>query len=486
MTQQLDRRTFLACVAAASAAGLTAPAFAAADGNALYAGPRTKPAARVRGAFFYPPEQVVLEGRCEDGWAKYNWFTWPGNQFLPEQQQAKFMAKLGELTDGLDLDPVMDEAPIYTDAGIQAFIREIEADRPDALLLVNYWNSFSGKIVPILDAYDGPVILFHPLGSSHQLPPARFREGKRLHYIHAIEHWGALEDGLRAIHAMNRMHHSRLLRVSGNLQQEADAHEAFFDMPIHGVPAEHFNDLFDEIQVTPEIKRLARAVERGARNVTDLSEGAFLDGVRAHAAVLQLLERHEADAITIQCLMLKHRKPCLSFALNNGKLIPCGCENDLNASLTLMLGANLFGRGGFQHNPDFDTIENNYFASHCTCTTELRGPDTKSVPYDLRPFFHQLPKSLALDVHWPEHERATLIKYHTDKNLVDAWTGDTLGSPSCPPTGGCATRLVVKLDDLDNVCDAYPGPHPIIYLGDFGRRMKTLAKLYDLELRGNC
>lgn len=57
-----------------------------------------------------------------------------------------------------------------------------------------------------------------------------------------------------------------------------------------------------------------------------------------------------------------------------------------------MLGANLFGRGGFQHCPEFDTEENLYFASHCTCTTKLHGPDAKDAPYALRPFFHQMPQ----------------------------------------------------------------------------------------------
>jgi len=208
--------------------------------------------------------------------------------------------------------------------------------------------------------------------------------------------------------------------------------------------------------------------------------------VCAHAAVLELMERHDADAITIQCLFLKHRKPCLSFSLNNGRLVPCGCENDLNASLTLMLGANLFGRGGFQHNPEYDTVENLYFASHCTCTTELHGPDEKAAPHLLRPFFHQLPKTLALDVQWPEGERATLCKYHTGKNLLDAWTGEIVCSPTCPPTGGCATRLLVKLDDVKDVCEVYPGPHPIMYCGDFGRQLKTFAQLYCLDIRTNC
>jgi len=220
--------------------------------------------------------------------------------------------------------------------------------------------------------------------------------------------------------------------------------------------------------------------------VSDLSETAFVDAVRAHVAVQTIMERHEADAITIECLFLKHRKPCLSFSINNGALVPCGCENDLNATVTLMLGANLFGRGGFQHNPEFDTEENLYFGSHCTCLTKLAGPDGNDAPYTLRPFFHQLPKTLALDVVWTPGSRVTLCKYHSGEKRLDAWAGDLVSSPSCPPTGGCATRVLTKMDDVDDICSIYPGPHPVIYCGDFARHMKTFAQLYQLDIRTNC
>ena len=479
------RRTFLKSAAALAATGAV-PAFpAAAEFPGLAVAPRPKKNGVVRGAFFYPPEQVVYDGKLEDNWAKHKWFTWPGNQFQPKQQQAKFMAHLREMTQPLDVDLRMDEAPIYTDAGFEAFAREAAESEPEALLLINFWNSFSGKLNTILDAYEGPIILYHVVGANHQLPPERFRTEKRMQYIHGVEAWEALERGLRAVHAKVRMRQSRMLRVSGRLDKEADAHEAFFDMPIHGIPATQYNELFDAIEVTDDMRRMAREVRGQARKITDLEEKAFVDACRAHATVLELLERHDADAITTDCLFLKHRKPCLSFALNNDVCVPCGCENDLNATLTLMLGANLFGRGGFEHNPEFDLEENRYFASHCTCATRLQGPDKAAAPFDLRPFFHQMPKTLALDVIWPEGERCTLCKFHSGDNRLDAWAGTIVSSPACPPTGGCATRVLTTIDGVDDVCDVYPGPHPILYCGDFARQMKTFAKLYDLELRTN-
>jgi hypothetical protein len=41
----------------------------------------------------------------------------------------------------------------------------------DALLLFNFWNSFSAKLRPILDSWKGPIILYHPVGANHQAPP---------------------------------------------------------------------------------------------------------------------------------------------------------------------------------------------------------------------------------------------------------------------------------------------------------------------------
>ncbi|HOX55925.1 MAG TPA: hypothetical protein P5205_03405 [Candidatus Paceibacterota bacterium] len=486
LSSPCDRRTFIKSTSALAGLALWPMGALEAAPDNLILSPRKKKPALIRGAFFYPPAEVVIAGKNEDGWQQHEWFTWPGNQFEPEQQQRKFLAQLNRLTAGLDLTIDLEEQALYTDAGIRAFLASLESNKPDALLLFNFWNSFSQKMLPIFEAWKGPIILYHPVGASHQAPPEYLRTAPRVQYIHSIENWDALERGLRAVHAMNRMAQSRLLRVASPFKERHDTTEPFFGLAIRGVPADEFNHLFDETRLTREMERLAKSVRSRARHITDLSPTAFHDAVRSHAAVQKIMERHDADAITIECLMLKHRKPCLSFALNNGTLRPCGCENDLNASLTLMLGANCFGRGGFQHNPEFDTEQNLYFGAHCTCTTRLHGPQGKETPYSLRPFFHQLPKTLALDVQWPVGETVTLCKYHSGKKQLDAWRGQLVSSPTCPPTGGCATRVLVKVPDVKDICTIYGGPHPILYCGDFAAHLKTLARLYELEVRGNC
>jgi hypothetical protein len=479
------RRNFLQFTLAATAASIYSPlAFAAAPGTPLIL-PRRKRPGLIRGAFFYPPAEVVEAGLNEDNWSKHKWHTWPGNQFQPEAQEKTFRTKLAEMTQGLDLDLRLEEKAIYTDAGIQAFISSLDLEKPAALLLFNFWNTFSAKIIPIMKAWDGPVILYHPVGANHQLPPEFFRTAPRTQYIHSIENWPALERGLRAVHTMTRMRQSKILQVSGSVTKATETKIRWFDMPMDVVPAHDLNEIFDETPVSREMRSFARSVRRSARRITDVSESSFLDAARIHTAVGKLMDTHQADAITIECLFLKHRKPCISFAVNNGNLVPCGCEKAIEATLTMMLGTNLFSRGGFQHNPEFDTEQNLYFASHCTCTTRLHGPAAKAASHDFRPFFHQLPKTPALDVQWPKGEPVTLAKFLPGKPALMAYSGKVIDSPASPPTGGCATRVLVKLDNVADVCTAYNGPHPVLFCGDFVEHFKTFAKLYEMELKTN-
>ncbi len=453
-------------------------------GNSFMGVRRAKTPARIRGAFFYPTVETINAGKTDDRYGNSGkiWATYPGNQFQYEAQHAKFMDRINQIAGGLDVAVNMDAGNISTTVGAEAFQADIQANRPDALLLVNFYNTMTEKIIPIIEAYDGPVIMYQVTGSSHQLPNEALRQAANCYFIHSIENWNALERGLRAVHAMNRMRQSRLLRVGPGKQSR----DAFLGTAIEVAAPEEYNDLFDSIVADAEIERVARSVRARARQVTEVEMNAFVDAVRAHVAVGRLMERYQADAITIRCLELEDRKPCLSFALNNGALVPCGCENDLDAILTLMLGAELFGRGGFINNPGYDNERNLYFGSHCTCTTRLKGPNGRDAGFSVRPFTHMLPKTVALDIEWPEDEPATLFKYQSAEKKLHAWTGDVLDSPATPPTGGCATRVLLRIRDVDDVMTTYPGRHPSLFSGDFARHAIAFSKLYGVEVATNA
>lgn len=485
----LDRREFLATAGILGAAGLAARTAAAqaAEGLGLPLAKRDKAPAKIMAAFLYPPADVVNEGRNEDNWAKYNWFTWPGNQFEPEQQERKFTTRIREMAEGLGVDVEFQPVAIYQEAKVNAFIDAAKAAQPDAVLIVNFWNSFSKWAYRMAVESAPTAIVYHSVGSNHQLPPESLRTAEGIYYIHSIENFDEIERGLRAVRTRKMLAQSRLLRVSGRTSAPRQSTEERLGVDVIEVPAGEFNAMFDAVQPDSDLRREAMQVKRGAIRVMDVVDEYFIEGLRAHKAVGQIMERYGADAITIECLQLKHRKPCISFATNNGNLIPCGCENDYNATLTLMLGRWLFDRGGFQHNPEFDTSENHYFGAHCTCAWKLHGPGGPANEYLVRPFFHQLPKTAALDVQWTPGAPVMLTKYLSGKDTLHCWTGKVIESPTSPPTGGCATRVLVDIDKVEDVCSIYPGPHPILYRGtrSDARRLKAFAQMYRMKLQSN-
>jgi L-fucose isomerase-like protein len=318
------------------------------------------------------------------------------------------------------------------------------------------------------------------------LPPENLRKAEGLFYIHSIENWDEIERGLRAVHAKKMLAQSRLLRVSDTPQERYA--EPRLGVDVVSADADEFNKLFDAVKADNAMLRQATAFKKKASRLTDVADNYFVEAMRSHRAVEQIMNRYGADAITIQCLLLQHRKPCVSFAINNGSLIPCGCENDFNATLTLMLGRWLFERAGFQHNPEFDTSLNQYFGAHCTCALKLHGPDGPDHKYKVRSFFHQLPKTAAMDVQWMPGEPVALAKYNSEDNSIACWTGKVIESPTCPPVGGCTTRVLVDMDKVEDICDVYAGPHPILFCADGGmaRRMKVFAKMYNIKFTGAC
>ena len=369
-----------------------------------------KQATKVKVLFLYPPADVVNEGKNEDKWAPEHWFTWPGNQFEPEMQEKVFTSKIDSIAEKLGISIDIAPQAVYQKVKVDEFIARTKQEKVDAVLVVNFWNTFEDWSFEIATQAAPAAIVYQPVGSNHQLPPVNLMNTKGIYYIHSIENWDEIERGLIAVRAKKMLAQSRLLRISSQSEAMVRSIEETLGIDVVGISADEFNALFDSIAADDKLVNEAMEFKRKARLVMDVEDQYFTEAIRAHYAVGKIMEQYGADAITIQCLQLKHRKPCVSFSINNGQLIPCGCENHFDGTITQMLGRWLFEKAGFMHNPEFDTSNNHYFASHCTCATKLKGPYGQDQDFLVRPFFHQLPKTAALDVQWTPGEPVMLTK----------------------------------------------------------------------------
>ena len=484
----LGRREFLKVSGTAAVLGTLWPvgAFAKNIDSIVRHQPLVKERTKMTVVFMYPPADVVNAGRFEDSWAVHQWFTYPGNQFEPEMNQEKYTKKIVEIAKvhNIDLDF---QGVVYTKAAMSEFIAKTKAAPPDTLLVVNFWNTISQWIFEMSQQLAPlPMIVYHPVGSSHQHPPKNLMTAPRMVYIHSLENWEALENAMIAANAMKIVSQSRLINVC-DVDSSTKNVDKNLGIEIVSVPAAEYNALFDSVKADNALVREAMAFKGKATAVIEVEDKYIIDGFRSRVAVLEMMKRYGADAITIVCLMLKERKPCIAFSLCNSALIPCACEGCTDSAMSLMIGAQLFKRGGFMHNPEFDIDRNQYYGAHCTCALELHGPGKGETPFRIRPFTHQLPKTAALDVRMTPGERVFVMKYIPPENRIFTYTGTMVGSPEINTAGGCATRFVMDVDKVDDVCSIYHGPHPILYLGSptEAKRLKMFAKLNRLEFTGN-
>lgn len=470
-----DRREFLASMGATFGTF----AFTSLEGpaGAAEAKAEEKPKASVRVAFLYPPSNSF---HGPDGW-----WSWPGNDFDAENRQKQYTAALREMENKLGVKLIVDEAPVANDGDAQRLAGEIQATRPDGLLLVMFYNRSLAHADVLLKAAEKagiPTIFYIGLGVKHG-PIGQYRR-PGIYFIQSLDNFEAIQYGLRMIRARKLMAQSRLLSIT-DVNGRSEATEESFGTKIRVVPFAEYAEEFKKVVLDAAARKWIAQFTGGATQMRGVTPEALDNAARAHVALKRLLEQEQADGITMNCLKRGMLKPCMSFASLNSRLIPAACENDLPAVLTQRLGQLLTGRPGFQHNPAFETERNHYYGSHCTCPTRIYGPEGPESPYLLRRFAHTNEGSCAIQVFWKEGDPVTMARYYPGKApVLDVYAGRVVKSHPMPPAGGCTTNVEIEILDRPDAC-MVRGHHNLLFCGDFARKFRLFAQLYKIRL-GNA
>ncbi len=456
-------------------AGLAA-ARSAAAADVLNYRPAAKAGGNLRAIFFYPPSQEFK--RNPDAW-----WSWPGNEYDAEGRQKRYTEELRNMERRLGLKLQVDSHPVATAEEAQRLTAEVKGQKLDGLLLFTFFN-FSFPIAErmALECVKAgvPVIFFAGLGVHHG-SVLKYTKLPGLYFIQAMDDFTAIEAGLRMICARKRMSQTLLLSVV-EAPAISETVESFTGIRVRVIPFAHYVEEFGKAPVNGAGRQVLDGLVNTAREVRGVTPGALENALRAHLALKSLLAREGADAVTMNCLRRGMLKPCIGFSLLNGELIPAVCENDMTAAYTQILGQLLTGRPGFQHNPCYETERNHYYASHCTCSPRLYGPDGEQLPYLLRRFAHTNEGSCAIQVFWKGGDPVTMIHFYPgEKPALDVYAGKVVASHPMPPAAGCTTNVEIELNDHADAM-AIKGHHNVLYAGDFARRFRQFARLYRIEL----
>jgi L-fucose isomerase-like protein len=255
------------------------------------------------------------------------------------------------------------------------------------------------------------------------------------------------------------------------------------------VPHQRFYDLYKKTKADSDVKKLAREYLSTAKKIVEPGEEDVVDAAKTYFVFKRIIEEEAADAVMMNCLPglmrpHQHVPPCMGYMTLRDEGVPMGCESDLDATLSLMLLQYQFDRPGFQHNPSVDTEKNHYFCAHCTSASKMNGMDAEPEPYILRDHAEAgwgvVPRVLM-----KAGQEVTIAKYLSSKNENESpemllYTGEIVGCPPIPPTGGCRTNVEARLNELDDVVDL-KGHHLNLIYGNYGEELERYCQLHRIK-----
>jgi len=290
-------------------------------------------------------------------------------------------------------------------------------------------------------------------------------------------------DGLqvaRISECLAAMKKSKLLTVGGRMQDIGLQIQEQLGMQV--VPVE-----FAEFAAAAEradadrVQEIAARWKSAARAVSlEDVDGTLQKSARNYLAQVALLEKHQAEAITINCLGGFYgghftSYPCLGYVelLNAGTI--GACEADLLSTATLVAMKHLVGRPGFISDPVLDTSQRQIVYAHCVAPTKMFGPNGPANDFEIlshaedrqgasvRSFLPLGYMTSTLEIHPVRKE----ILFHRAK-AVDNIVIDR----------ACRTKLagevVGDMEKLFTYWDQY-GWHRVTFFGDLREPVQELA-----------
>ena len=440
----------------------TEPATEGIDPRAL----RPNPKVRIRGAFLQRPRPY--------------WLGWPGASYPLDELQAQYRKQLAESAARLSLEADLLAEPVEDDAGLEKLLAAVKDDPPDALLVILQHLSRWDYAAKIADATRVPLLVFAPIGTAFTQHVNRLSRRDGVHVISGLE-WSGVEDGLRLVRAKRRFEETRLLWIRGKDDNETVLDR--FGTKVRAIPRDTFNERFNALDVTTEMKDLASDMRRHASRIVEPSEADTINSARAYVTAKTLLAEHHANALSMDCLGMVGQRlvptpPCYSWTMLQDEGITAGCEADLFGAMSLMLTSYLLDRPGYMNDPVPNTIHNTLVAAHCTSGTRLAGFDESPAPYILRSH-SESDLGVSTQVIWPESQPTTLVRLTSPHELLID-TGQVVSNVDTPPAGGCRTSVEIAMDEVED-CRDVRGFHQVVTLGHHRRQLEAFAQLYGLR-----
>ncbi|MGW8256126.1 MAG: hypothetical protein ACWGMZ_01440 [Thermoguttaceae bacterium] len=411
---------------------------------------------------------------------------WPGQIYDGEAARKKYTRQIAETAKKLNMKLDLASSPIYSEGEAQAWVAQAAADKPDGLLVVVLDRQKHAWPTAYKAVDSGiPTVVFSPVGTAFTTNTEPLAE-KPGCFICSTDDFRQVKFGMKMLHARAKMRATRCLVIRGSKKRDVEMPQ--LGIGLRYIPAATFLDEYNNTPVDQEIEAMAKELIQGARRMRGATDQDVINGIKSYVVARRLLERENADAITMDCLGALGRSkvslPCIAWSKMNDDAIPAACEADLGAVASHIMVQYLFDRPGFQQDPVPETAKQAVIGAHCSCPTKLDGFSAESEPYDI--VHHHGARDATRRTLWKKGQRVTSVDVIVDEDNknqpshVLIATGEVMQNLSAPPAGGCVVSVMFKLDGNTNVL-SYPGFHQVWFHGDYGRELSDFCRLLNIK-----
>ena len=232
----------------------------------------------------------------------------------------------------------------------------------------------------------------------------------------------------------------------------------------------------------------ARRWSKRAERVVEPKADAVRNAAAVYLATLELLEKHKADTVTMNCLGgfasgKLPAYPCLGFMqiLDDGGQGVCEAMPD--DSLSMLMARILTGRPGYVSDPALDTSKNQICYAHCVATTKVFGPKGPSNTFRIRTLHNRDPRGACAQSFLPEGYMTTSFRTNHRRKQMVIHQARSVGHVD--NERGCRTRMVAEVrGDIGKLFDQWGrfGWHRVTVYGDVKAPLTEFAKALGLSV----
>jgi hypothetical protein len=412
--------------------------------------------------------------------------TWPRPTIDVPQAKAEVEARLREAErknpgvvrfSGGEMLGTMDEA--------RAWLKALEGQDLDGIIVVPLTSQIDG-ISDAIGACGLPTLLFVRPYAAHAWASfsALAQKGGKAAML-ASSDYDDLDVYLRIFGTIRHMRKSKVIVVVPGQGRDALAADfaKHYGTTFRFMTYADLKAAFDGVDAG-QAEKAAEECVRGALRVVEPSRQDVLQGVRLYLGVKRLLERENANAITVDCLGGIRRGelpslPCLAWSRLDDEGLYGVCQADLQCAMTQLLLTSFSGKPGFVFNPVWDSSRNEIIQSHCVAPTAMHGIGGPRSPYILRSHL-ETNAGLSLQVLMPVGETVTVAKFDHPRRFMVSIAEAVANVHS---DSGCRTQVRTRVKDADVMLANFKGGiHRVSFYGNYVPAITRMGRLMGFEV----